>query len=37
MSGTDLANPVVSALAWMTALAVGLVALRRVTRARIAA
>jgi sulfoxide reductase heme-binding subunit YedZ len=35
MSGTDLANPVVAALAWITAALVGLVALRRVTRARI--
>lgn len=37
MSGTDLANPVVAALAWITAAAVALVALRRVTRARVAA
>jgi sulfoxide reductase heme-binding subunit YedZ len=37
MSGTDLANPVVAALAWITAALVGLVALRRVTRARIPA
>ena len=34
MSGTDLANPVVAGLAWITAAAVGLVALRRVTRVR---
>ena len=33
MSGTDLANPVVAALTWLTAAAVALVALRRVTRA----
>ena len=37
MSGTDLANPVVAALAWITAAAVALVALRRVTRLRIPA
>lgn len=37
MSGTDLANPVVAALAWITAAAVALVALRRVTRARVVA
>jgi sulfoxide reductase heme-binding subunit YedZ len=37
MSGTDLANPVVAGLAWITAVAVGLIALRRVTRARITA
>lgn len=37
MSGTDLANPVVAALAWVTAAAVALVALRRVTRTRVAA
>lgn len=37
MSGTDLANPVIAALAWITAAAVTLVALRRVTRARVAA
>lgn len=37
MSGTDLANPVVGALAWITAVAVAVVALRRVTRVRIAA
>jgi sulfoxide reductase heme-binding subunit YedZ len=37
MSGTDLANPVVAALAWITAVAVALVALRRVTRVRITA
>ena len=37
MSGTDLANPVISALAWVTAAAVALVALRRVTRVRTAA
>jgi len=35
MSGTDLANPVVAALAWITAAAVALVALRRVARVRI--
>jgi sulfoxide reductase heme-binding subunit YedZ len=34
MSGTDLANPVVGALAWITAFAVAFVALRRVTRSR---
>ena len=33
MSGTDLANPVVATLAWITAAAVALVAFRRVTRA----
>jgi len=33
MSGTDLANPVVAAPAWMTAAAVALVALRRLRRA----
>lgn len=33
MSGTDLANPLVAAFAWATAVAVGFVALRRVTRA----
>lgn len=32
MSGTDLANPVVAGLAWLTAAAVGLVPLRRVVR-----
>jgi sulfoxide reductase heme-binding subunit YedZ len=37
MSGTDLANPIVAALAWITVIAVGLVALRRLTRVRIAA
>jgi DMSO/TMAO reductase YedYZ heme-binding membrane subunit len=37
MSGTDLANPVVAALAWITAAAVALVALRRVTRIHITA
>jgi methionine sulfoxide reductase heme-binding subunit len=37
MSGTDLANPAVAALAWITATAVGLLALRRVTRGRITA
>ena len=37
MSGTDLANPVVAALAWTTAVAVGLVALRRLTHVRVAA
>jgi sulfoxide reductase heme-binding subunit YedZ len=37
MSGTDLANPVVAALAWTTAVAVALVAVRRVTRARVTA
>jgi sulfoxide reductase heme-binding subunit YedZ len=37
MSGTDLANPVVASLAWITAAAVALVALRRVTRVRLAA
>jgi methionine sulfoxide reductase heme-binding subunit len=36
MSGTDLANPVIAALAWITAVAVGLVALRGVTRVRVA-
>jgi len=36
LSGTDLANPVVAALAWITAAAVGLVALRRLTRVRLA-
>jgi DMSO/TMAO reductase YedYZ heme-binding membrane subunit len=37
MSGTDLANPVVAALAWTAAVAVVLVAVRRVTRARVTA
>ena len=37
MSGTDLANPIVAALAWVTAAAVAVVALRRVTRIRITA
>lgn len=37
MSGTDLANPVVAALAWITAAAVAFVALRRVTRVRVTA
>jgi len=37
MSGTDLANPVVAALAWITAAAVGFVALRRLARVRLAA
>ncbi|MDP9283227.1 MAG: hypothetical protein M3P38_14125, partial [Chloroflexota bacterium] len=37
MSGTDLANPVVAALAWITAVAVALVTLRRVAPARITA
>ena len=37
MSGTDLANPVVAAIAWIAAAAVGLVALRRVMRFRITA
>jgi len=37
MSGTDLANPVVASLAWVTAAAVALAALRRMTRDRIAA
>jgi sulfoxide reductase heme-binding subunit YedZ len=32
MSGTDLANPVVAALAWITAAAVALLAVRRVMR-----
>ena len=36
LSGTDLANPVVAALAWITAGAVGLVALRRLARVRLA-
>ena len=36
LSGTDLANPVVAALAWITAAAVGFVALRRLTRVRFA-
>ena len=36
LSGTDLANPVVAALAWVTAAAVALVALRRITRVRLA-
>ena len=36
LSGTDLANPVVAALAWITAATVGLVALRRLTRVRLA-
>jgi len=36
MSGTDLANPAVAALVWITALAVGIVSLRRVRRARTA-
>ena len=35
MSGTDLANPVLAVLAWITAAAVALVALRRVTRHRV--
>lgn len=37
LSGTDLANPVVAGLAWITAGAVGLVALRRLTRLRLTA
>jgi sulfoxide reductase heme-binding subunit YedZ len=37
MSGTDLANPVVAVLAWITAGAVALVALRRVARIRVTA
>jgi sulfoxide reductase heme-binding subunit YedZ len=37
MSGTDLANPLVAALAWTTAVAVAVVALRRVTRVRVTA
>ena len=37
MSGTDLANPVVAALAWITAAAVTFVALRRLRRIRIPA
>ncbi|MEP6693891.1 MAG: hypothetical protein ABJB39_04550 [Chloroflexota bacterium] len=37
MSGTDLANPLVASLAWVTAAAVAVVALRRVMRTRIAA
>ncbi len=37
MSGTDLANPVVAILAWITAGAVGVVALRRVTGVRLTA
>jgi DMSO/TMAO reductase YedYZ heme-binding membrane subunit len=37
MSGTDLANPVVAALAWITAAAVGFVALRRIARVRLTA
>ena len=37
MSGTDLANPVVASLAWVTAAAVAFAALRRMTRDRIAA
>src|SRR5258705_12072528 len=37
LSGTDLANPVVATLAWVTAAAVALIALRRVTRALLAA
>jgi len=37
MSGTDLANPVVAALAWITAAAIALVGLRRVTRIHIPA
>lgn len=37
MSGTDLANPIVAALAWIAAAGVAAVALRRVTRARITA
>ena len=37
LSGTDLANPAVAALAWITAVAVGLVALRRLTRIRLTA
>ena len=36
MSGTDLANPVIAALAWITAAAVGLVALRRFALRRLA-
>jgi sulfoxide reductase heme-binding subunit YedZ len=36
-SGTDLANPVVAALAWITAAAVALFALRRVKRVRVTA
>jgi len=35
MSGTDLANPVIAILAWVTAGAVGIVALRRVMRVRV--
>jgi methionine sulfoxide reductase heme-binding subunit len=37
MSGTDLANPVVAVLAWVTAGAVALVTLRRITRVRVIA
>jgi sulfoxide reductase heme-binding subunit YedZ len=37
MSGTDLANPVVGALAWLTAAAVALVGLRRLARVGITA
>jgi len=37
MSTTDLANPVVASLAWVTAAAVAFAALRRMTRDRIAA
>jgi predicted ferric reductase len=37
LSGTDLANPVVAVLAWITAAAVAFVALRRVMRARVTA
>ena len=37
MSGTDLANPVVASLAWFTAAAVAVVALRRVLRVRVTA
>jgi len=35
-SGTDLANPVIAALAWITAVGVVLVALRRLMRLRVA-
>ncbi len=37
MSGTDLANPVIAALAWITAAAVALVALRGLARVRLTA
>src|ERR1700687_5339970 len=37
LSGTDLANPVIAALAWVTAAAVATVAVRRVMRARMTA